>query len=424
MTDAMFTTHHKLVPVPKGERGAVLVLVAFTVLLVFVLSNSLFEHGMAARSDVERARGTVAALQLAEQAVAVAELELMSQSDRDGDGLGSVAGMVHNGGSWEATATPIAGTSNRYKIESVGRHGLSVRRIEVGVTVTTSFAFRHAVFARDALDIDSSVATDSYDSTDGTWASQAKNNDALGWYADPTGHVGSNGDIDIYSSVRVRGDARSGPTSTTEIHGGSAVVYGDDSQAASVVSVPDPDLADFEAAFLDNNNGELKSSGDITYHKVRMNLRVDGSDTLNLSGGTYFFNDFELNSSSTLHIMAPTTIYVTGDLLLTSSVAANANGRAADLSFIVHPYALSPGWAPPSSRIELNSSLRAALTIYAPARDVYMDSSVHLYGAIVGKSVEANGSVQIHYDRALGSGGAGRASVTRSYWREPGPPRR
>ena len=227
-------------------------------------------------------------------------------------------------------------------------------------------------------------------------ASQATRNDALGPYAEATGHVGSNANIDIHSSVRIRGNARPGTTSRTKIHGSSASVSGDRSSISSPVSTPVPSLAEFQEAYLSNQNGELKSRGDITYDKTRMNLRVDGSDTLRLSGGTYFFNDFELNSSSRLIIDSPTTIYVTGDLLLTSSVSMNWGGKAEDLSFIAHPYNISPGWSAPAQRVELNSSLQAVLTLYAPGRDVYMDSSVQLFGAVVGRSVEVNSSVQVH----------------------------
>ena len=276
-------------------------------------------------------------------------------------------------------------------------------------------------FAVSDLYIDSSVGTDSFDSGDGSYSSQQNNSDSLGDYADPTGHVGSNADIDIYSSVSIRGDARPGPAGTTQVHGSSANVSGDESAPSAAVSIPTPGLVDFQNAYASNNNGEIGSSGDTSYNSTRMNLSVDGSDTLRLSGGTYFFNDFVLQSSSKLVIDGPTTIYVTGDLLLTSSVSANLSGKAADLSFICHPYNISPSWSYPSDDIELNSSLRGAFTIYAPGRDMYMDSSVELFGAVIGRAIEVNSSIQVHYDRALGGGGSGGAQTRRTYWREPSP---
>ena len=136
---------------PASERGAMTILVMFTMLIAFGLSLSLLQHGLSEQRSVSAAQSSLAALHLAEYGLAKAELELKSQIDADGDGLGNMTGVARDSGPLRVSrydVVAVAGAGDMYTVTATGRHGLSVRRIEIGVEVTTSFAFRHAVFRR------------------------------------------------------------------------------------------------------------------------------------------------------------------------------------------------------------------------------------------------------------------------------------
>lgn len=411
-------------PLPPGpERGFFTAPALFVALLLLGVSVAFLGHTMAEVRNVSQFESQGLALELAETGLVRSEMEFLSQVDADGDGLGTVAASWR-GGDFDTQAFEVSaeetGEAGVYRLVATGTHRHAVRRVELGLRVESPFVFRHALFARDRLTMDSSVATDSYDSRLGTYASQATRSDALGAYAEATGHVGSNSAIEIRSSVRVRGDARAGPGFTTTIVGSSARVTGDRTPMEAPFDVPDPPLADFEAAYATNDNARDVSSGtDRSWNATTHNLTVTGNATLRLRGGTYFFNDFIFDSNGVLQVDAASTIYVTGRFVFNSSSRINFGGAPADLRFIAHPYGLTPGYTVPTEPITFTSSVNAAFTLYAPGRNVTLDSSLHVYGAIVGRRVHADSSVRVHYDRALGDAGGGGGVVTqRLYWRE------
>ena len=107
-------------------------------------------------------------------------------------------------------------------------------------------------------------------------------------------------------------------------------------------------------------------------------------------------------------------------MIFNSSVDANWPGLAEDLFIVAHPYALPAGFVPKAShQVRLWSSLEAAAVIYAPARYVWLDSSLQLYGAVIGRQVYVDSSVKVHYDEALSAiGMGGGAKSERTYWIE------
>jgi hypothetical protein len=406
-----------------------MVTAAFLILMLAGLTLGFLDEGLAERTAVNHHETSLLALEHAETGLVLAEMELAGGLDRGTDGLGNVSGE-HLGGSYQVTAqsdgTTAAG-DELWILRSLGEHGLSRRRLEGVISVSKGGPWQHAIYARQNLTIDSSVQTDAFDSRKGTWASQAVNKDALGWYAQPTGHIGSDMSITIRSSVIVRGDAKAGPGYTTTLVGSSCKVYGNKTPKTSPLNLPDPALADFTSAFTTNNNGSLKSGADISWNKTTMNLTVNGSAKLTLAAGTYAFRDLILDGSAQLLVAGPCKIYVTGRLWINSSVLCNAGGKAINLQFFAHPYALPTGTlANTTATVEIDSSMKGAFAVYAPGRNVNVNSSIELEGAIVGKTVVLDSSAKIHYDRALAEvrwSGSGAASK-RIYWRETTTPPR
>jgi hypothetical protein len=415
---------------PRHQHGFIAVHALFVGLLLLGISVAFLGNGLAETRSVSQYESSTVALELAETGLVRAEMEFRSQVDADGTGLGNVSGEWRGGDfetqGFDVDATP-GSTAGTWVLRATGNHRMAVRRVELGLRVTLPFVFQHALFAKDQLIFDSSFQTDSYDSRLGTYASQATRNDALGAYAEAGGHVGSNSSIEVRGSARVRGDARPGPPAgTTSLIGGSSYVSGNRARMAAPYDVPDPALDDFLAAYAVNDNARDVSSGtDRIWDPVRKNITVNSNAVLQLRGGTYFFNNMLFDGNGTLRVDAPSTIYVTGRFRFDSSSRINWTGRPQDLKFIAHPYAIVPGYTPPADDITINSSVTGRFTLYAPGRNITLNSSVDLYGAIVGRRITATSSGRMHYDKALLDASSSAKAVTeRLYWRELNAPGR
>ena len=153
----------------EGERGFVTVMVVFTVILVTAISFSLLEHGLAEVRSVTTFEESLQAFQLAELALSQSEMELLCQKDYDGGGIGTVLGSTPGGGRYAVDLSQVG--TDMWVLTAIGRQGHGRRRIEAGLKVTPRYFFSHAIFAKDDLDINSSVQTDSFDSRLGTYVS-------------------------------------------------------------------------------------------------------------------------------------------------------------------------------------------------------------------------------------------------------------
>jgi hypothetical protein len=116
---------------------------------------------------------------------------------------------------------------------------------------------------------------------------------------------------------------------------------------------------------------------------------------------------------------------VTGALRFDGSAQLLHPGAPAELKIVAHPYALTPGYAPPTAPIRFQSAVTASFTLYAPGRDVELLAAVDISGAVVGRQVLAASSGRIHYDRALSEAPENAAATTkRLWWRDLSPPGR
>ena len=393
---------------------------ALVLLVVFVvtfggLALVFIQEGLAQRTHNQVREDRMRAIEVAERGICAAEMEILSGNDPDGDGVGTVSGS-YAGGVYEIESVK---DGDLHVLTAKGTHGMTTRRLEVGVRVPTSSIFEFAVFSKDKLVFESSVQTDSYDSRDGTWAKQAKKNDRAGNYAKNGGHVGSNADIEAHSSVMIRGDALAGPGHKARALGGSSTIKGDAEASPEERDVPDPPFDDFLNAYQNHNNANMIKKGDkVSYNASKLTLTVDGDSEVTLPEGTYFFKTLVFDSSSKLKVTGPVKIFVTGKVEFNSSVQANYPGVPQDLIIYAHPYPLPTGFTPKAShQVKLWSSVEIAAAIYAPARYCWLDSSLHLFGAIVGGKVYLDSSVQVHYDEALRDMNASTStSVERLYW--------
>jgi hypothetical protein len=413
-------------PSPSSAQAGNTSLVAlFLALALGGLSVGLVQESSAARAAATRQESSLKALEIAEAGLARAEVEVRSQVDLGGDGIGNVAGSFANG-SYEVTATPDPVSVDRVILRAKGTQALSVRRVEIGVRRRRRAQFVEGLFSKDGLSVNGNQRTDAYDSRLGTYASQATNTDGSGPYAMHGGHLGSNQEITIHGSANtIRGNVIPGPLHTVDLSG-SPTITGDMIPRDEEIAIPDTPQSAFAAAVATNDNENWTVvSGSILYNATRYSLRVNNHSTLTLPGGTYFFSDLTLRSNASLQVTGACKIYVTGSLDLSAGSVLNTTGRPGDFLLYIHPYALPASYDPPTTEVKIAGHPQAAAAIYAPAVSLTISGGSEFFGAAVANDITLNGNTFFHYDVALGAiGVAPGATFERLYWRELSPPRR
>lgn len=407
------------------EQGLAMVLVFFFVLVLSGLSFGILQEGLAARDSILNHKDNLRALEIAESGLVRAEMEVRSLVDLDGGGMGNTEGAYANGLYFvELADDPIS--PDRWILHAEGEHGLSVRRIEVGVRRRTGSHYADALFSLEDLPV-SNTTTDAYDSRLGSYAAQATAVDAAGAFAQNGGSVGSNRDVELDgSAVWIRGNAIPGPQAEV-IQSGDPTVTGDMAPRTVAIDLPPVPLSDFEAAMNTNDNQVLKTGygNKVRYNASNYTLDITANTTVDLPAGTYFLKDLKIKGNATLNVTGPVKIYVTGGV----DIGAGTNILAAkpsDVQIIAHPYHLpTGGTAPNETLVKISGGSSITWAIYAPGAEFDLGGGNHFYGAAVCKRIEIRGDNAFHYDKALGeTTSSSTATLERLYWREVDPPRR
>lgn len=247
---------HRIRTAVAAQRGAALFVMAVVVVLIGGLALGLLGENMAETRSVDQQRTSLRALEVAEAGIARAQAEVQAQVDLDGDGIGNLT-HAFGGGTYEVTAAQSADNPDRWTLVATGTVGLSRRRIEVGVRRRASRRHVEGLYSKGTLDVGDEVTTDAYDSRNGSYATQAVNTDANGWYALAGGHVGSGQGIVVSgATAAVRGNAIPGPGYQTQTATGS-VVTGDTMPRERIVDIADPTFSEFQGALASNDNAGL-----------------------------------------------------------------------------------------------------------------------------------------------------------------------
>jgi len=394
-------------------------------LMVTVLSVSIgglavvmHQENRAATMDIGRSEGQIRALELAETGLARAATEVSSLVDSDGNGVGNVGGN-YAGGTYAVTATQ---NGSDWTLVSTGRTEKATRRIEQRVRRNTTSAFGAAILAAGDITVSGGGSqTDSFDSRLGTYASQATNTDAWGPYASTGGGIGTNGNITV-SGAQVRGDAVPGTTSTTTTSGGGAV-SGSTVPRSTPIPFPPTPLADFTAALALNDNGSWTSvGGSVSYNAVKKEFAASGGAVVTFPPGTYFFSKFVVSGGSTVKFTGPTKIYDVARFDTSGGTLLNDTGAASNLVVYAHPYVF-PGVTNASPiPVNISGGSGSALAVYGPTTKLAISGGSDVFGSFVADTVAISGGTFVHYDAALGAGGAGAAVLQQLYWKENTPP--
>lgn len=404
-----------------AQRGSFLIVVVIAVLMLGGVAFALLTRLEGETRDIRRQETILLALELAEMGLVRSELELASGKDPDGDGRGVLLGL-HGGGSYEVEATRSTTNRRRWTLEAIGSHGLSVRRVMAVVELTGGSYFEQGAFGRVSVTLQGAAKTDAYDSSLGTYASQATNSDSAGAYAAVGGHVASNGMITLQGGTSiVRGDATPGPTHMVSVSAPAIVTGSTVAASDPVVYDPLPDDA-FSSALATNSNLVLDvSSSSITYDHALKTMEVKSGGQLVLPAGTYFFSSLTVQGGGSIRITGPVEVFITHLMDLSGGSVVNDSSRPGD--FLVYGKPL-PLPMPSTQTAVLRSSGGSVccMAIYAPTMDVEVWGGSRLQGAVVGNNVTIQANAQLSYDVSLGDLQSRPATSKRLFWLEPSPP--
>ena len=410
----------------RGEDGFVLVAGLFLVILLGGLAVGLLEESQAAKAYLGLHEANLGALEVAEIGLIRAEMEIRAQVDQGSDGIGNALGTIANG-AFDVSVHDDPVSDDRWMLRARGTLGTSTRTIEVGVRRRVNRYFVEGLFSLEDLVLNGDIQTDSYDSSMGPYAAQATNVDAYGSYSGTKGHVGSNADVVLLgTSTAVRGNAIPGPLREVK-QSGSPFVLGDKAPRMDLIDIPPEPYADYEAAYLVNDNDAAFSgypANKIRYSAANYTLSVAAGETMVIPAGTYFLKSLELKGGATLEIGGDVKLYVTGELNLGGGTLVNA-GAPTDFQVHAHPYALPDGFAPTSTTVKVNGGVNVGMSLIGPGADLVIGGGDHFFGAAVAKSITVGGNCFFHYDAAVGEKMIeGVATMERLFWREPNTPRR
>ena len=398
-------------------RGMVLVPALFVVFLLTALAGAFLRLLLAhTRESVAATTGTQT-FYVAEAGVNAAIAEIQSRVDAGGDGLGTVSASFA-GGAYQVVATETQ-PNREWRIEAAASLGSSTRSIEAVLRSEPTSLFLRALFSNDPLTVSGNISTDSYDSRDGSYASQASHVDPVTGitYANPHGDIGSNQGINASGSITVMGNATPGPGYSVSTSG-NAYIEGSTTCAPHPVSLPVP-----------------------TYAPVGPSLgafNIGGATTRTLGPGTYHYSSFRTSGRSTARCQGNVTLYVDGNFLISGlsslvilpgshvtiqhgsgSFQVTGNGVANlghnPLDFMV--YSSTAG------RVENSGNSDFYGAIYAPNADTWLTGNSDTYGSVVGRVLHVTGNSDFHYDEALAEvPGPGPGTYTIRSWREIGVP--
>jgi hypothetical protein len=394
--------------------------------IAMALGSSALVTSTAHMRHIQLDRKSVQAREIAEVGLARALYELERDQDLDSvQGIGNVGGDFA-GGRFDTTTTSIG--NNYYRIRGLGQfHGVR-REVELIAAGPQSLYGEHAIAAKGSMTIGGVFSIDSYDSSLGSYASQATHSDAHGTFANENARVASNNDMDAGPNAVIRGDALLGPSANLTVHQ-NTYFTGSQVELPQPMTLPDPPLQGFVNAFNNNDNGAWTSTkGTPNYNPSTKELRVTGQTQLTLPPGTYFFSSIALAGGASIVVTGKTRIFVTGDVDFAGGGLINQTNRPLNLEIIAHPYEVPPGYQPPAQpSAQFSGGSQTACVMYAPAYDISMGGSGAFLGAVIGRDVTVT-SIDFHYDESLSEAegpisGSGRVrKFMRVAWREIGLP--
>ncbi|MFN0006576.1 MAG: hypothetical protein ACKVXR_01610 [Planctomycetota bacterium] len=385
--------------VDERRRGTALVSMLLCLLGMAAISMALMAASLGDSSEQRGERR-----EMRSSYVCLAGLsQAMYQKQR---GLPGAVGTQANPVSWNGSLCwveefPVTAQITRLRANGV-ENGIGAAQ-ELTVRAVPNTIWMYGAFGREHLHMDSNARIDSYDSSLGTYASQATNGSGNGQHARTNGDTGSNGHITMDVNGTIWGDSIAGPGYTTTILG-NAVVTGTTTPATALVTMPTINVPSYASSgALTVNSNQTLASGNYNF----TTLRVNPSKTLTITGpANVVCTNLELRSNSSL-LVDPTggivTFYVIDDFIMNSNAqlrptdSVPANLRINLLSDNV----INPEVSVQLDEVVLDSNTQIHGCVLAPNAHVEIDSNFQMFGSLMARSLDIDSNARFHFDEAL-----------------------
>ena len=346
-------------------------------------------------------RDVMGAMDAAESGLSASRVELYMQKDPGGDGIGTISGSIDNG-EYSVSCTAIDATHMR--LVSTGKRGIARKAIESVVTVEKQqwspwFA---AAFGDKFVTVSGGTFTDAYDSTLGTYASQATHVAPDGTvYAIADGDVGSNGDVTLNGTgSKVNGDATPGPSSTVYYNGGSWV-SGTTTPEEKPVVLPPIDMS----PVTDASGAILASAKDYSKFTISKGVKISANGDISISAGgqitipegNWYINSIKSTGGATIVIQGKVKMFVKHSIDLASATIQNQ----LQLPTALQIFGMGDTSANSADIVKLNAGAGLYAAVYAPKMEVTISGGGAIYGSITAGSIKNTGGSAFHFDEAL-----------------------
>ncbi|MFC1579635.1 hypothetical protein ACFL4N_01845 [Thermodesulfobacteriota bacterium] len=390
----------------SDQRGALLVSLILTLTIVAILGAVMIEMTTTSTLGELFANRQQRAYYLAESGGRYAIPQILTDSVLAETSLHGMTFTLSNGDQFFLSVDNSIPELTMLESEGIVQPGDWLEsRARITYRIPRPFAFKYGAFTGTGqLQLTNNASLDSYDSTLAPWTGEgAIRNGSIG-----TNRIGKNS-ILIRKLSKVYGDADVGP-------GGN----------------PNKDIKVEKNALLTGSRGTLTAAEDMTPRAMPagggapVDLQLRNNQTYTYATGVYRLNDLEVEDNAVLTISGDVTLYVEGTIRfrdfgtltilpggsLTIYAAdqftaeddarINTNGEAGDMTLF--------GTASFAS-IQLNDDVIMKGAFYAPNAQAQIKKNAELFGSMITRQISLSNDAKIHYDAALGTGGAGGAVV-------------
>lgn len=367
--------------------------VVFVLMVVMMATASTMAVNVSQKSGATAQREADRAFTVAEAGLDLALYELQTGVDIAGDGLGvTTAGIL--GGTFSVTVTPPVAGAGEYTVQSTANVNRTARALQAVVVQQNDVV--PPFLGLSGVSMGGNGLVDSYDSSVGTYASQVGG----GGFALSDGNLQTNGDISLTGNAVVYGDATPGMGGS--VTGNVGNVMGSTAPATSTFSV-DPYVY----------SPAIPASGSFS-----------GSGTL--AAGAYRYTTFKMSSKQGLVVNGDVELYVDGSFQITGQGFIEITPGS---SLVIHhgsgDFTAAGGSIVNgdqlASQLEVKSASTGVVkfagssdfvgTVFAPQAEFKSVGNAAVFGSIVADTLDISGNGNLHYDVALGAGGATSWSV-------------
>ncbi|MFN0249128.1 MAG: collagen-binding domain-containing protein [Kofleriaceae bacterium] len=382
-----------------SERGGALVAMVLVSAVLATVSVSVLTVSLSGKRERTGAHEDIHARYVCQAGLSAAVFDVQ----RGASGiLGSTTEPIEwEGSKYHVQRADLAG--DLIQLTATGVDDRAGARMELVMREVPSASYRYGAFGREYFHLESNAHVDSYNSQDGTYASQAVNGSGTNMYARMDGDIGSNGPITIEQNAKVWGDAPAGPGQTTTVMG-NATCTGSTAPASTSQVIPTitvPSLTSLGNLTVSSNS--TLPSGSRRYG----NLTINNNRTWTITGpATIVCTNFTLNSNSNVIINptgGPVTFYVLEDFVMRqNAVMRSTTYSPHDLAVnLLSDNVFNPETNVTVDEVDLMSNTKLYGTILAPDARIQINSNFELFGSLVARSVDLRSNSFLHFDESL-----------------------